>query len=153
MQCLVISISLLINWGHRGRRHIQHFKHTLLQPGMQHTNTARAHVLGAFNSDWLQGAKISSTAVAWKILPLQPVSHLLPYMSAHQSWICCEQLPLLSPLSQRLTCILWISIFMAGISPSPVTESTAARISLVSWIFFSHSMIWCLQGQKGKSVP
>ena len=42
------------------------------------------------------------------------------------------------------TFILWISAFMARISVWPVSESTDARISFASWIFFSQSMIWCL---------
>lgn len=47
-----------------------------------------------------------------------------------------------------LTLILWISAFMARISVCPVSESTEARISFASWIFFSQSMIWCLQRQE-----
>lgn len=47
-----------------------------------------------------------------------------------------------------LTFILWISAFMARISVCPVSESTEARISFASWIFFSQSMIWCLQRQE-----
>ena len=42
------------------------------------------------------------------------------------------------------TFILCISAFMARISIWPVSESTEARISFASWIFFSQSMIWCL---------
>ena len=47
-----------------------------------------------------------------------------------------------------LTLILWISAFMARISVCPVSESTEARISFASWIFFSQSMIWCLRRQE-----
>lgn len=48
------------------------------------------------------------------------------------------------PAASPPTFILWISAFMALISVWPVSESTEARISFASWIFFSQSMIWCL---------
>ena len=46
------------------------------------------------------------------------------------------------------TCILCISAFMALISPWPTSESTAARVSLASWVFFSHNIICLLYKEK-----
>ena len=46
------------------------------------------------------------------------------------------------------TVMRWISAFMALISPWPTSESTAARVSRASCVFFSHSMIWRLSGER-----
>ena len=38
---------------------------------------------------------------------------------------------------------------MVRMSPWPTSESTADRVSLASWVFFSHSMIWRLAAHTG----
>lgn len=162
MQYLVISISLLINWGHRTRWQMYHILNRCLryiQIPLQ-SITQLAQGTRNVHARWMYLIQSSCRVVRSPILlwpwrcyfsSLFLISCLM--FQQVQSRTHCVQLSPLSPLPQWLTCILWISVLMAWSSPCPVAESTAARISFVSWIFFSQSMIWCLQWQKGKAVP